>query len=314
MHPLPPQLPASAHGAGALLARGPVRGLMPWLWLQAIAALERLHAAVASRSIVIEGRRISYLEGGFGPVVLLIHDFFQTKEAWMRFAGGLTHYYPYYRVIIPDLSGFGASSACSGDHFDIESQTRRLHDFLRALGIERYHVLGAGMGGEIAGFLAHHWPDEVSSLALLDPDGIPSEGAAPGAPGEAGAQNPGMPGAMHAFHDFLRLNFHRMPWFAFPTYALLHHNLERHHDQLQSMLAEVQAGAAELLPLLPDIEAPTLILWGDHDQVAPAASAAVAERALPHADLDFIKDCGHLPAVEHPWETVRRYLDFIARH
>jgi abhydrolase domain-containing protein 6 len=62
---------------------------------------------------------------------------------------------------------------------------------------------------------------------------------------------------------------------------------------------------------LPQITAPTLILWGDKDQVLDFSSVPVFEKGLRNHQTVIIKDCGHLPMLEKPEETAGKYINFI---
>ena len=62
---------------------------------------------------------------------------------------------------------------------------------------------------------------------------------------------------------------------------------------------------------LPNIEAQTLILWGDQDKVLDVSSVPVFEKGLKNHKTVIIKDCGHLPMIEKPQETATHYIDFI---
>ena len=77
---------------------------------------------------------------------------------------------------------------------------------------------------------------------------------------------------------------------------------------------ELKDIAPDLLSLekeLPAINAPTLILWGDRDQVLDVSSVPVFETGLKNHQTVIIKDCGHLPMLEKPKETAEKYLSFL---
>jgi len=62
---------------------------------------------------------------------------------------------------------------------------------------------------------------------------------------------------------------------------------------------------------LPNIKAPTLILWGDQDKILDVSSVPVFEKGLKNHKTVIIKNCGHLPMLEKPQETATQYIDFI---
>ncbi|MCK7515252.1 MAG: alpha/beta hydrolase [Desulfobacterales bacterium] len=61
---------------------------------------------------------------------------------------------------------------------------------------------------------------------------------------------------------------------------------------------------------LPNIKAPTLILWGDQDKIVDISSVPVFEKGLKNHKTVIIKDCGHVPMMEKPQETATHYIRF----
>jgi pimeloyl-ACP methyl ester carboxylesterase len=64
---------------------------------------------------------------------------------------------------------------------------------------------------------------------------------------------------------------------------------------------------------LPRLEVPALFLFGDSDWLVPARFAPHVRRALPHAEIVVMRDCGHVPQFEHPEETHARTRTFFGR-
>lgn len=112
------------------------------------------------------GLRFVYLEGGKGEPLMLLHGFGANKDNFTKAARFLT---PHYRVILPDLIGFGESSHPREADYSPAAQTVRLRSFAKALGFERLHLGGNSMGGLIAMIYAASYPADVASLWLLDP-------------------------------------------------------------------------------------------------------------------------------------------------
>ncbi|HEX9235969.1 MAG TPA: alpha/beta fold hydrolase, partial [Actinomycetota bacterium] len=107
----------------------------------------------------------SYLEAGTGPPVILLHGLGATNASFLP---TLTALAAEYRVIAPDLPGFGDSSKPFA-RYNARFFGRWLFAFMDALGIGRAHLVGNSMGGRVAiegGLMA---PDRVDRLALLAP-------------------------------------------------------------------------------------------------------------------------------------------------
>ena len=131
--------------------------------------MERGLADIEQRSLDIGTLHMEYLEGGQGDVLVLLHGFGGDKDNWTRVAKYLT---PHFRVVAPDLPGFGDSSKDLEAIYTVASQVDRLHAFLSALDIQAFHLGGNSMGGYIAGFYTVKFPREVLSLWLLAPGGV----------------------------------------------------------------------------------------------------------------------------------------------
>jgi alpha-beta hydrolase superfamily lysophospholipase len=89
---------------------------------------ERSIAGLKQNNITIEGFNIQYLEGGQGDVILFLHGFGANKDNWTRFSKYLT---PHFRVIAPDLPGFGESTRDAAASYTITAQCRQTQSFSR---------------------------------------------------------------------------------------------------------------------------------------------------------------------------------------
>jgi haloacetate dehalogenase len=103
------------------------------------------------------------------PPLLLLHGFPQTHAIWHRVARRLA---PHYRLVLPDLRGYGDSEAPDGGAEHAGYSKRRmaadLVALMRGLGHERFFVAGHDRGGRVAHRLALDHPHAVKKLALLD--------------------------------------------------------------------------------------------------------------------------------------------------
>ncbi len=124
-----------------------------------------------ARDFDLEGTRIHARTGGRAGAapLLLLHGFPQTHVMWHRVAQRLA---PHFRLVLPDLRGYGRSAMPPGDaaHANYSKRTMAL-DLVRlmhALGHERYAVCGHDRGGRVAHRLALDHAQAVTRLALID--------------------------------------------------------------------------------------------------------------------------------------------------
>ena len=115
--------------------------------------------------------KAAYLEIGSGPVVLLLHGFLSEANCWNTVTQRLQHH---YRCISLDLLGFGNSSKPEID-YKIESQVSFIHQFMKALEIDSFYLMGHSLGGWIAASYALAHPESVLGLTLVAPAGISEE-------------------------------------------------------------------------------------------------------------------------------------------
>mgnify|MGYP000101878644 FL=1 len=112
---------------------------------------------------------ISYLIGGNGPPLLLLHGFPQTKAIWSLVAPELAKQ---FTVVAADLRGYGASSKPHGrqDHstYSKRSMAADQHNLMKSLGFDQFFLLGHDRGGRVSHRLAMDFPDSVLRLMVLD--------------------------------------------------------------------------------------------------------------------------------------------------
>lgn len=282
---------------------------LPHLFQQPLIELNRGLAGLEEKIVHVDSHELHYLEGGSGEPVVLLHGIFAEKDHWVDFARPLTSR---YRVIAPDLPGFGESSRIAGLQYDYAVQTEMLVKMLDKLGIKRAHLAGNSMGGTIAALVAIKYPERVASIALVgSPHGVrspkPSEmdklidaGRAPLVARNAAE-----------FDDMLSLVFAKRPFLPFPIM----------HASRSSAISNAESNQRIWLSQLKDryflheridhLKHPTLVLWGDSDRVFDVSGASVLKTKLDQAEMHVLPGIGHLPMMEAPGATSKFYTAFL---
>jgi len=221
---------------------------------------------------------------GAGPPLILLHGLAGSARWWTHNIPALARS---FRVIAIDLPGFGASPR--GHRFILGEAADQLAATMDRLGIERASVIGHSMGGLIAGGLAADHPERVDRLVLVD--------AAFLSLGRTAVRPVTGPAVTLRWTDPSLL----------PVFV---------QDSLRSgpvRLADatIQLLAADWRTKLPRIQAPTLVIWGEHDRICPLAIGRQIVATVPGSRLVVVEGAAHNPMWERPDVFDREVLDFL---
>lgn len=245
------------------------------------------------------------------PLVLL-HGLAGSLHGWEAWVAELS---PQRRVISLDLPGFGLTGpAALGDYSD-QAYGRFLQALFTQLGLRRFILVGHSLGGQLAWQYAAQHPEQVASLVLLDAGGLALPVHWPatfqlmrwpvlGAVTDSLLPRPVVAATLReVFADPSRVRAAVVDRYF--ELALR----EGNRPALRQRLAQQQAGY--LTEQLGQIQAPTLILWGEQDRILPPAHGQALQRAIPHSQLALLPGLGHAPQEEDPVSTVRRVQTFL---
>jgi len=277
------------------------------------AALEAHYAGLPSAFVEVLGIRLHIRDTGprAAPALLLLHGFGSSLDTWNDWAGPLS---AEYRVIRLDLPGFGQTGADpAGDYTDARA-IAVLMALLDHLEVARVTLIGNSMGGRLAWAFAVVHPERVAKLVLISPDGFASPGFAYGK-----AQD--VPLLMRLLPYTLPMAMLRPSLLA--AYAdpakLTPAVLTRMRDMMlapgvrRAIIARMQQTVlTDPVPLLRQITAPTLLLWGQQDAMIPISNAQDYLAALPHATLISLPGVGHVPQEEAPAESLAKLRSFLS--
>ena len=270
---------------------------------------ERQRSGLERKEILLpDGMRYVYLEGGKGPVLMLLHGFGANKDNFTRVARFLV---PHYRVIVPDHIGFGESARPEGTDYSPIAQARRLRSRAHALNARRVHLGGSSMGGQIAMTYASLFPDEVGSLWLLDPAGVWS------APltdlrkdVEKSRRNPLIVRTEDEFAHLYGLMMSDPPFIPRPMLDAMAQERIRNVALEERIIEQLTADSVEAR--VTGLATPTLIVWGSEDRALHVASADILKKLMPRSQVIVMLGVGHLPMIERPRQSADDYLRFRA--
>lgn len=248
------------------------------------------------------GITLYYEIHGSGDPLILINGLGYDLWMWHKMVPFLAEH---FQVITFDNRGVGQSDAPKGP-YSAEMLADDLAGLLDGLGIPQAMVLGHSMGGFIAQAFVLKYPEKVSKLILAatnfgGPRHVPITQEAmavlmditgdPAARLRRGIVVSCAPGYSEAKADFIE------EWV---NYRLGHPLLpEPYQAQLAIGLALI-AEPASFEKKLSAVQAPTLILFGEHDKVVPPANAPLLAQAIPHAKIEILPGAGHFFPFEIP--------------
>ena len=270
---------------------------------------ERLHRR--------RGAGLSFLMGGDGEPLLLLHGVPGSSQTWQKVGIKIASR---FRVIIPDLMGFGASDP-PADEFFLEEQAKSIRALLHYLQIQSFYLGGHDFGGAVAITLMRLYPELrvrgllLSATNLFTDTQVPFPMHLARLPLFNQLFGWGMAGnrlGLRLLYESATQNKDEARWREF-RHHLTGSSIKRTRRVLQRSLANFAVNNAEIEATLAQITCPTLLLWGDED---PFYTAHVGERALatmPDATLKVYGYTGHFVPEERPIETaediVLRFTD-----
>lgn len=265
--------------------------------------------AERSRFAEVAGLRVHYQEAGAAdaPVVLLIHGFCSSALVWGDVLCAIAE--AGFRVVAPDLLGFGFSEKPETGDYTIEWQARMIVGLLDALGIRRAALVGSSYGGAVAATCALDYPERVERLVLV---GAVSNDEAKQQFLLRLAATPFVGDVISPLIiDSPRL----MRWRVSRIYAAANSHLLdaermraqhlplRYASTHRAVLKTLRRWAAtRVVREASRITQPTLLVWGEDDRDIPLADGERLHALIPHSRLIVFRDCGHLPQEERAEE------------
>lgn len=278
------------------------------------------------RHVVTNGVRLHVVEAGpeSGPPAVLLHGFPEFWEGWTRQIGPLAR--AGFRVIVPDLRGYGLSEKPPGvESYRVSTLQEDVAGLIRALGYERAHVVGHDWGGIIAWALALRQPEVIDRLVILN------------APHPAAYRR-----ALRRPAQWMRswyVLFFQLPWLPerllprFGRWALRGTNPAAYLPDERRRYEEAwaQPGAATAMlnyyramvrrgglgrggggGAVPLIRVPTLVLWGERDVALLPELASGLEEWVPGVRVVRFPRASHWVMRDEPLRVNNLLLEFLS--
>ncbi|MEI9911214.1 MAG: alpha/beta hydrolase [Bacteroidota bacterium] len=233
-------------------------------------------------NISVKQRNQRYTDQGEGDVIILLYGLFGSVK---NFHPLIQHLSQTHRVIVPIFPFYEMGIAVN-----IYSLTEFVHELTEDLELEKFHLLGNSMGGHIALLYTLKYPGKVESLILSGSSGLYENGMGDTYP-RRGDYDYIKAKAEFTFYDprtaskelvdeiYETVNSRRAIQIISLAKSTIRNNIEKE---------------------LYKIHAPCCLIWGRNDTITPPQVAKDFQRLIPHAELHWINECGHVPMLERP--------------
>lgn len=268
--------------------------------------------------IDVNGIDVHYWDQGKGDVLILVHGFSSSVYTWRLNVDTLSEE---FRVIALDLPGFGYTDKPDDFDYTLEGYADFMIEFMDTMEIDSATLAGNSMGGGVVLTTALLSPERVDTLILVDSVGYPEQEE------EESAFLPfllmGIPGAGEVL---MSLNFRSVVESSlkggvyydnsFVTDEMVdyYNNVYRTENGRKAPLWVIR-NLMDSPPIgserISTVSMPTLIIWGEEDNLIPAAHAALFENDIPDSRTVVIAEAGHLPHEEKAEFVNGLIADFV---
>lgn len=256
-------------------------------------------------SVKAFGLDTNFLQMGKGEPLLLLHGSGPGVSAYTNWRKVMPELAKHFRVIAPDLAGFGYTERDPDFTYDIKHWGKHLLSFLDALELEKVHVVGNSFGGSLALATAARFPERFNRICLM------------GTPCDKFVMTDGLKSGWNYFpsRENMRQAMTHFPY----DHAVITDELveERYQaslipgaqEGLRKLLAKPKEEGDTILSGMPEkvvsgIEHPTLVLHGREDKVIPIEMGLKLANFMPNADFHMFSKCGH-------WVMAERFEEFV---
>lgn len=252
------------------------------------------------QTILVHGILVHYTMAGQGPPLLILHGWGSSSHSWIAVQNFLAQ--QGYQTVCPDLPGFGKTLP-PNDVWGVKEYADFLQHFCEELDLSQFVLAGHSFGGQVAVQYAVSWPEKIKKLILVAPAAI--------------RRNKGLISVLvHYAAKAVRVMLYGIPFKAFRdkarTFLYLAIGRRDYIEALGVMKDVFQKVIHEdMSSLLPAIQAPTLLVWGDKDALVPLEHGYYMKQQIPNTRLEILANVHHAPNLEVPAKLTAVITTFL---
>lgn len=262
----------------------------------------------------MEGVRLHYQELGAGYPVICIHGAGPGASAESNFKLNTGVFAEKFRVVLYDMPQYGKSGKIVLTEPRLKYNARILNGFLAALHIDKAHIVGNSMGGQVGMKFGIDYPDRLSRLVIIGSGGVTSVFAPSPVEGVKmiARYYKGNGPSREKLRELLQTILYDASFLTEETFE------ERYQASVDPETVELFSKGQPEMPrenLGPDLhklKAKLLAVWGMDDRFGALDVGLQITRTVPDGQMHIFTKCGHWAQVEHAAEFNRLVIDFLS--
>jgi pimeloyl-ACP methyl ester carboxylesterase len=270
-------------------------------------------ASLESKFLTVEGVRLHYQELGTGYPVICIHGAGPGASAESNFKLNTPAFSEKFRVILYDMPQYGKSAKVVLTEPRLKYNARILDGFMAAVGIDKAHIVGNSMGGQVAMRFGIDHPDRLSRVVIIGSGGVtpifapsPVEGVK-----LIARYYKGSGPSREKLRELLSTILYDASFLTEETFE------ERYQASIDPETVELfgkrqgEMPRENLGPDLPKLKAKLLAVWGMDDRFGALDVGLQITRTVADGRMHIFTKCGHWAQVEHAAAFNRLVIDFL---
>jgi len=264
------------------------------------------------KTVIAAGLKTNYLEAGQGDPVILIHGSGPGVTAYANWRFTIEPLAQKYRVLAPDIAGFGYTERKSDQQYSLDFWVKHLTEWMDAVGVKKARFIGNSFGGSLTLAIASRYPERVESFVLMGAAGVEFE------------LTPELD-AIWGYEPSIENMRKIVMSFAYDT-SMMTDDLVRsryeasvrpgYHESFSKMFEVPRQRHIKALATPDDqirkIPHRAMVVHGRDDKIVPPTNSTKLHSLLKNSDLHMFSNCGHWTQIERKNDFNKLVLDFFA--